>query len=50
MRKEPRERELRKSMRQEIDRLSPVSCHDIEELNHKMDALAVQVEELAGKE
>nr|HID12266.1 DUF47 family protein [Anaerolineae bacterium] len=41
--------ELRKLVRQELDRLIPVSRQDIEELNRKIDELAVQVEKLAGK-
>jgi polyhydroxyalkanoate synthesis regulator phasin len=41
--------ELRKLVRQELDRLTPVSRQDIEELNRKMDELAAQIEELPGK-
>ena len=41
--------ELRKLVRQELDRLTPVSRQDIEDLNRKMDELAAQVEKLAGE-
>lgn len=41
--------ELRKLVRQELDRVTPTSRQDIEELNRKMDELATQIEELAGK-
>jgi polyhydroxyalkanoate synthesis regulator phasin len=41
--------ELRKLVRQELDRLTPVSRQDIEELNRKMDELAAQIKELPGK-
>ncbi|MGC9336204.1 MAG: hypothetical protein ACP5JJ_18835 [Anaerolineae bacterium] len=34
--------------RQELDSVTPTSRRDIEELHHKVDALAAQVEELAG--
>ncbi|RLC90344.1 MAG: hypothetical protein DRI79_05200 [Chloroflexi bacterium] len=41
--------ELRKLVRQELDRVTPVSRQDIEELNRKIDELAARVEELAGR-
>ncbi len=41
--------ELRKLMRQELDRMIPVSRQDIEELNRKIDELAARVEGLAGR-
>jgi len=41
--------ELRKLVRQELDRVIPVSRQDIEELNRKIDELAARVEELAGR-
>jgi polyhydroxyalkanoate synthesis regulator phasin len=41
--------ELRKLVRQELDRVLPTSRHGIEELNSKMDDLAAQIEELTGK-
>ena len=41
--------ELRKLVRQELDRVTPTSRQDIEELNRKMDELATRIEELAGK-
>lgn len=41
--------ELRNLVRQELDRLTPVSRQDIEELNRKMDELAAQIEELPGE-
>jgi len=41
--------ELRKLVRQELDRVLPTSRQDIEELNSKMDDLAAQIEELTGK-
>ena len=45
-----REREeLRKLVREELDRVTPISRRDIEELSRKIDELAVKVEELAGK-
>ena len=41
--------ELRKLVRQELDRVTPISRQDIEELNRKIDELAARVEELAGR-
>lgn len=41
--------ELRKQVRQELDRLVPASRQDVEELNRKMDELAAQIEKLADK-
>ncbi len=41
--------ELRKLVRQELDRVTPVSRQDIEGLNRKMDEMAARIEELAGK-
>jgi len=41
--------ELRKLVRQELDRLTPVSRREIEELGCKIDELATRVEELAGE-
>jgi len=41
--------ELRKLVRQELDRVTPVSRQDIEELNRRIDELAARVEELAGR-
>ena len=41
--------ELRKMVRQELDRVTPTSRHSIEELNRKMDDLATRIEELADK-
>ncbi len=42
--------ELRKLVRQEINRVTPVSRHDIEELNRKIDELAARIEKIAGRE
>jgi len=41
--------ELRRLVRQEFDRVIPVSRQDIEELSNRIDGLAAQVEKLAGK-
>jgi len=41
--------ELRRVVRQELDRVTPVSRQDIEELNRKIDELAARVEELASR-
>ncbi|MEA3397485.1 MAG: hypothetical protein U9R05_08490, partial [Chloroflexota bacterium] len=41
--------ELRKLVRQELDPLTPVSRQDMDELNRKVDALAAQIEKLAGE-
>ncbi|HEC33223.1 MAG TPA: DUF47 family protein [Chloroflexi bacterium] len=41
--------ELRRLVRQEFDRVIPVSRQDIEELSNRIDELAAQVEKLAGK-
>ncbi len=41
--------ELRKLVRQELDRVTPVSRQDLEELNRKVDELAAQIEKLAGE-
>lgn len=40
--------ELRKLVRQELERVTPVSRRDIEELNQKIEALSAQVAELVG--
>ncbi len=47
--KEERE-ELRKLVRQELDRVTPTTRQDIEELNRKIEALAVQIEKLAREQ
>ena len=41
--------ELRKLVRQELDRVTPVSRQDIEELNRKIDELAARIEKSAGR-
>ena len=41
--------ELRKLVRQELDRLIPVSRQDVEELNRKIDELAARIEKPAGE-
>lgn len=41
--------ELRKIVRQEVDRLIPVSRQDMEKLSHRIDALTAQIEERAGE-
>ena len=41
--------ELRKLVRQEINRVTPVSRHDIEELNRKIDELAARIEKPEGR-
>ncbi len=41
--------ELRKLVRQELDRVTPVSRQDIEELNRKIDELAARIEKLEGR-
>ena len=40
---------LRKLVRSEVERLTPVSRQDIEELKQQVDVLAKQVGKLAGK-
>jgi len=47
--KEERE-ELRKLVRQELDRVTPTTRQDIEELNRKIEALAAQIEKLAREQ
>jgi len=41
--------ELRKLVRQELDRLIPVSRQDTEELKRELDELTAQIEKLAGE-
>jgi len=41
--------ELRKLVRQELDRITPVSRQDMDELNRRMDELAAQIEMPAGE-
>jgi len=41
--------ELRKLVRQELDRVTPISRQDIGELNRKVEVLTAQVEALTGK-
>jgi len=41
--------ELRKLVRQELDRLIPVSRQDMEELKRELDELTAQIEKLAGE-
>jgi polyhydroxyalkanoate synthesis regulator phasin len=41
--------ELRKLIRQELDRATPISRRDIEELNSKVEVLTAQVEKLTSK-
>ena len=41
--------ELHKLVRQEVDRLTPVSRQDVEDLDRKVEALTAQVEKLTGK-
>jgi len=41
--------ELRKLVHQELDRVTPVSRQDLEELNRKMDELAAQIDKPAGE-
>ena len=49
MRGETEREELRKLVRQEIDRLIPVSRQDVGELNRKMDELTAQIAKLTGE-
>ena len=42
--------ELRKLVRQELDRVTPVSRQDLEELDRKIDELTAQIEKLAGEQ
>ena len=42
--------ELRKLVRQELDRLTLASRQDIEDLNRKLDELAAQVEKAAAEQ
>jgi polyhydroxyalkanoate synthesis regulator phasin len=42
--------ELQKLVRQELDRATPISRRDIEELNLKVEALTAKVEKLTGKD
>jgi polyhydroxyalkanoate synthesis regulator phasin len=49
VRGEEEREELRKLVRQELDRVTPAPRQDIVELSQKIDELTVRIEELAGK-
>lgn len=42
--------ELRKMIRQEVDRVKPVTRKEFDELHQKVDALSVRIEQLAEEE